>query len=388
MKTKTGMKVFVIDVSGRVLNYDIALCKSLHDVAPGEVRLFLTDAPANAGNVLITHLLRLVPAKYKNSDSIIKRGIKAFEGLLNYAFFTAYCLFKKPDVIHFQWLPFLEICRVERFFLRIIKAALKRTRLVLTIHNVFPHDFSGEKKEKYRNRFLRVSPLFDAFIVHTEITKSVVNREYAISPERIFVIHHGVFEPDLSGIVENKENDRNRLRLIVFGNQNPYKGTDLLIDAMSMLPDEQKSRIELSVLGQIQPAYYEEMRAKEDGITVHWKPFFVDDHAMYQSIVDSDVIALPYREISQSGVLLLSLFFNKPIICSDLPSFKETMKGYPEDLFFKAGDATSLSCILTRLITEGISEDVAPIIAQLRSNYSWHAAAEKTREVYLDFAKK
>lgn len=382
------MKVFVIDVSGRVLNYDIALCESLYHAAPGEVRLFLTDAQSYAGEVPVSRLLSLVPARYKNSDSIIKRGIKALEGLLNYSFFTVYCLFKRPDVIHFQWLPFLEFCCVERFFLRVIKAALKNTGLVLTIHNVFPHDFSGEKKEKYRKRFQSVSPLFDAFIVHTEITKSVVNGEYAIAPERIFVVHHGVFEPDMSGIVESKTNDQDRLKLIVFGNQNPYKGTDLLIDAMSMLPDEQKNRIELSVLGQIQPAYYEEMRAREDGIAVQWKPYFVDDHTLYQAIVDSDVIVLPYREISQSGVLLLSLFFNKPIICSDLPSFKETMKGYPEELFFKSGEVKSLSGVLTRLITEGIREDVIPIIAQLRSNYSWPAAAKITREVYLGLVKK
>lgn len=62
-----------------------------------------------------------------------------------------------------------------------------------------------------------------------------------------------------------------------------------------------------------------------------WMPYFVAEQKLDYEINESDVIILPYRSISQSGVLLLSLYFKKPIITSDLPSFKETLKGYRDE---------------------------------------------------------
>ena len=71
---------------------------------------------------------------------------------------------------------------------------------------------------------------------------------------------------------------------------------------------------------------------------------------------------LPYRAISQSGVLLLSINFGKLIICSDLPSFMETMRGEDGNeldgcLFFKNEDSVSLRDLLVRYIDQTIDEN-------------------------------
>lgn len=383
------MRIYMIDVSGRVVNYDIAICEALHALPGDETKLFLTDAKSYKGSAPVKHLLGLVPTKYKNSGHLLKRGAKALEGVINYSYLFWYCLVKTPDVIHLQWLPFLEFCSLEAYLLKIFKTVFRRTRFILTIHNVYPHDLSDSGKSSYRQRFLRVAPSCDAFIVHTEVTRKEVASEFDIAPERIRVIHHGVFVPDLSGLKVQNSGNHDKLRLIVFGNQNHYKGTDLLVAAMSQLPQSQKDKVELSIMGQISPAYYQEIREKEDGVTVHWTPYFVDDRTLYQSILDSDIIVLPYRAISQSGVLLLSLFFNKIIVCSDLPAFKETLKGYPEELFFRSGDEASLQDVLSRLVVDGVNiKTITPIMEHLREAYSWSAAAAITQEVYNDVVEK
>ena len=378
------MKIYIIDVSGKVLNYDIALFDAMQQNTDNEIKMFVPDAKLSIEKVGMIHLLSVIPARYKNSSHALKRMCKAIEGLFNYVIIMVYCFLNKPDIIHFQWFPFLEFCGIESFFLRCIKVIESRKmKIILTIHNVYPHDINEKEKAGYKSRFIKVSSFIDHFIVHTDATKVEVNREFGIDLSSIDIVHHGIFEPDLKMYDIRPSKKHNRLKLIVFGNQTPYKGTDTIIDAMSSLPDFQKKRVELLVMGQIQPDYYKFLREKEHNITVQWMPYFVDDRTLFQNIVDADVILLPYRSISQSGVLLLSLYFNKPIICSDLPAFKETLCGYPDSLFFEAGNAKNLEKVLSGIIENGINnEAVVLAIERIKEKNSWNLSAKKTLEVY------
>ena len=97
---------------------------------------------------------------------------------------------------------------------------------------------------------------------------------------------------------------------------------------------------------------------------------------------------MPYRAISQSGVLLLSIFFEKLIICSDLPSFRETMQGkwgdsLDRDLFFRTEDVGDLRNLLVRYVDGEVSEMLLrERILHLKHLYSWERAARATWDLY------
>ena len=380
------MRVFVIDISGKVLYYDNALCNALSKDKNHKIYFVAPDiskyCPKCESGVL--KLLSLIPRKYKNSNNRFKRIIKAVEGLLNYQYLILQCLIHRPNIIHFQWLPFLEVSIIEFIILKIIRILMPNAKLVLTIHNLYPHDFDKDKLEGYKKRFVKVSKCFDSFICHTETSRNEVINQFEIGWDRINVIHHGVFEPDLSGIERNiKTCKPKKTKFIIYGNQNPYKGTDLMIDAFSKLSKNYREHAELSVVGQIQPAFFEELKTIAKGVDIEWMPYFVDNKTLNQQILNSDVIVLPYRSITQSGVLLLALYFKKIIVCSDLPSFRETLFDYPSELFFKTGDSTQLMLIMEKILNGKIDNDKAlNVIDKLKTNYSWDAAAKKTIDVY------
>ena len=377
------MRVFVIDISGKVLFYDQALCNALAYENVSEVFFVATDISKYCSecNSHVISLLSLVPRRYKNSDCLLKRAVKAIEALLNYMYLLHICRRRKPDVVHFQWLPLLEVSSFETVFLRLIRKVLPRTRLVLTIHNIYPHGFCPDEQIKYKKRFIQASSFFDGFICHTDISKREVVGQFGIDENCISVVHHGAFEPDLSGI--KCEPDKEKTRLIVYGNQSPYKGTDILIDALSKLSPAYRNRIQLSVVGQIQPQYYVALREKGAGLDINWMPSFVDDRTLNQEIVNADIIVLPYRSITQSGVLLLALYFRKIIVCSDLPSFRETLEGYPSNLFFEAGSIEGLKSVIERILDHQTDNERAlEVIDKLREKYSWESAAKKTINVY------
>ena len=100
-------------------------------------------------------------------------------------------------------------------------------------------------------------------------------------------------------------------------------------------------------------------------------------------IESSDFIALPYREISQSGVLLLALYFRKPLLISNLPSFSETLKGFTSDMFFETGDSKSMSELIIRMLSGEVdTQKELKVIESLNEEYSWENSARKTLDVY------
>ena len=134
--------------------------------------------------------------------------------------------------------------------------------------------------------------------------------------------------------------------------------------------------------------FLDELKKKDVDSVITWKAYFLSDEELYHEINAADLIVLPYRAISQSGVLLLSIYFGKLIICSDLPSFKETMQGEEDDsldndLFFKNEDADSLRNLIVRYIDGKVDEEaVRKRVNHIKSLNSWQSAAKATIKVY------
>ena len=383
------MNILVADISGKVPLYNESLCLSLGEQTEGKHRFFCAtpSLQTNLETVRQIKLLNLLPEKYKKSKSRIKRIVKAIEGLLNYIYLLYIIKQNKIDILHLQWLPFLEFTGIELYILKLIRKIYPDVRIILTIHNVYPHNYPELKKNYYKERFIAISELIAFFIVHTKETASEVINEYCLDPNQIGVVHHGLFVP--KGFISSKQMPQNtQIRFIMFGSQEPYKGTDLLVEAAVKLPKDSQERMFITIVGEIQKDYYLHLSKQTEGLNVKWIPRFVEEKELYSEIAHSDVIVLPYRTISQSGALMLALSFNKPIIASDLPSFKETLNGFSDDLFFETDNSDSLAALMKRYIDGTIDfNKTLSIIVDLRQQYSWHLAAQKTVLIYDSLIK-
>ncbi len=375
------MKYLMVDISGKVPKYDIALSEAISSSFVGEKKLVLLAANIEPTGIECNakRLISLIPRKFQNSENKIKRSLKALEGLINYIYLLFFVFFKKPEIIHFQWLPFLEVSSIERIFLRLIKSASSKSKFWLTVHNIYPHNSSECSRVKYKSRFALVEKFFNKFILHLQISKAEFCHEFRIEENRCKVIPHGVFEPENLKIKPYNRNEK--LRLIMYGNQSYYKGADILVDAIALLPKEIQNQISTTIVGKTSNEYLDLLRNKAKGVDIDIIPEFVSDEKLNQMILESDVIVLPYREISQSGVLLLALFFERPIICSDLPSFRETLSSISDDYFFESGNSKKLAHLIEKYVCNFF--DVQQYIKKLKlikEMYSWTAVAKYYKE--------
>ena len=366
------MKYLMVDISGKVPKYDIALSEAIASCLSPKDGFALLAANINPKNIECKSkcLLSLVPKKFQNSENIFKRVVKALEGL----YLVLYIFFKRPTVIHFQWLPFLEITSIECIFLDLIKKIVPKSKIILTVHNIYPHNSSEKKRINYKYRFAVVEKFFETFILHLHTSRSEFCKEFGISETRCKVIPHGIFEPKNVKITPKKRDEK--LRIIMYGNQSYYKGTDILIDAIAMLPKDIQEKMGATIVGQTSASYLKILQEKSSGLEVKIIPKYVSDDVLHEMILKSDIIVFPYREISQSGALLLALFFERPIICSDLPSFRETLDGFDEGMFFESENAMSLSNLIKKIVDSSLDivKQERPCV-MLKERYLWKNVA-------------
>jgi glycosyltransferase involved in cell wall biosynthesis len=89
-----------------------------------------------------------------------------------------------------------------------------------------------------------------------------------------------------------------------------------------------------------------------------------------------DCVVLPYRKIFQSGVLLMSMSYGRPVIVSDLEANQEIILHGKNGLLFRTGDAGSLADCMNQLITEkepGVM--IQSAIKTLKERFNWENSA-------------
>ena len=380
-------KIVVIDINAYSPMHDNYLCNALAEQAKESVVMIATPAKLEVSSkIKQLKCIKFIPERFQNSNSKIKKTLRGIEAIVNYILICFYIKKLKIDNVHFQWLPFIGFCSLDLLFLRFIKLIRPESQIFLSVHNLFPHDISEISKKKYIGRFKELPLWINKFITHTEVSRYEVATTYDIDKSKIGVTHLGIYPINkyLNGneSLSSKQNKK-MFRIMMFGLQSYYKGTDLLINAIKELDYSNKEKVEVVVAGKFAPAYFENVKTIETGANIIWKPYFLADDELYREIESSDVIVLPYREISQSGALLTALNFNKPLLASDLPSFKETLFAYDDDMFFKNGDYQDLMRLIKRYINKELNvEDVLKRNERIKSKFTWSNTAKQTLTIY------
>jgi glycosyltransferase involved in cell wall biosynthesis len=171
---------------------------------------------------------------------------------------------------------------------------------------------------------------------------------------------------------------------LCFGLMRPYKGIDVLLEAFRDVRGA-----ELWVVGMprmpLEPL--RELAERVPG-TVRFVPRFVTDPEIPAFFRRADVVALPYREIDQSGVLYTALAFGKPLVLSAVGGFGELAQHGAAELV-PPGDPSALAAAIQGLIDEPArrAELAAAAARAATGTYSWDAVAERTLALYRELVE-
>lgn len=166
------------------------------------------------------------------------------------------------------------------------------------------------------------------------------------------------------------------MRLLSFGRLLPYKGLDLLAEAVARLPQE--APFALRVVGQgPESAPLAALRAAP-GVTVENR--WVPEEEVGRLLAWADALVLPYREASQSGVAAAAIAAGRWIVSTDVGGLREQLGGYAGAVLCPP-DAASLAAAIAALLRDppaapGADGAADPRVEWHQTNARLYAALE------------
>jgi len=256
---------------------------------------------------------------------------------------------QKPDIIVLQW--WTSSVAHMQLLLKIFAGLLNKPKVIIEFHEVVdPFEESIlpiRLYSKITGKLLRKN--LDAYITHSESDKELVAKRYSISPEKIHVIPHGLYD-QYGKLLDIKEARRSLsikddFVILSFGLIRKYKGTPYLIRAFEQLPSKILEKSRLLIVGEI----WEDRKELLDQIKAspyHDKITLVDEYVPDEKVnlyfSAADVVVLPYLRASQSGIAHIAMSFGKPVVVSEVGGLKESMANYEGTFFVPPADVDSI----------------------------------------------
>ncbi len=227
----------------------------------------------------------------------------------------------------------------------------------------------------------------DAVVVHSEHGALRLRGDFGVPAEKLELIPHGAF--DYLTAQEGEVPLPDELRevegpvILAFGLIRPYKGTDVLLDAFGRIAGEVPGA-ELWVVGMprmpMEPL--RELAGRVPG-RVRFVDRFVTDPEIPAFMRRADLVALPYRNIEQSGVLYTALAFGRPLVLSDVGGFGEVAE-FGAARLAPPGDADALATVLRELLGDPAARErmAERALEAAHGRYSWDEIGRSTAALY------
>ena len=174
-----------------------------------------------------------------------------------------------------------------------------------------------------------------------------------------------------------------RGRFAFFGQITPFKGVDLLLSAVTAIPDEEWRGCTLDIHGggleRQPPAFQERMAAlfemARPGVTVHG-PYANAD--LPKLMAEVDWVVVPSIWWENSPVVIQEAFRSRrPVIASAIGGMAEKVRDRVDGLTFRVGDAAALAACMTAASASGLWK-------KLSRNIVPAATAKAAAEAHLD----
>ncbi len=277
-----------------------------------------------------------------------------------------------PDVaVLMWWHPFFapSLGSIARGLRR-----LAGCRVVFLCHNVLPHEGSVFDRTLARYAYGAA----DRFIVQASEERARLRELVGYEPA-VEVAPHPVYEVFAEG--REAEADTGAARrtlgvpedarvLLFFGYVRHYKGLDVLFEALART----EPAIHLVIAGECYEDATELRRQmNERGLAerVHWFDRYVPNEEVPTFFAAADVVVLPYRNATQSGIVQLAYAFGVPVIVSAVGGIPEVVDAERTGLLVPPEDPDALAAAIARFYEEGLRDGLVAGVAEKRTSTGW-----------------
>lgn len=264
--------------------------------------------PESLGSKPALTVLQQFNAPTPKTNPYLVQLLQALSPLVQVRFWSLRtALLTRYDVVHLHWPEYTmrhatalgRVLRQCAVALLLVRWTLMRTPIVRTLHNLEPHEHGGvaerwllRRMDRMTSRWIRINETTDNRAPGTDTALHGHYRDWFAKFDQ---------RPQVDG------------RLLHFGLIRPYKGVE---DLLASMAEVRSPDCTLRIVGN--PASTD-MRELVEGacdqdarITALLQ--YVDDPTLAREVSEAELVVLPYKEMHNSGTLLLALSLARPVL--------------------------------------------------------------------------
>ena len=289
-----------------------------------------------------------------------------------------------PGVVILKWwMPFFG----PAFASAVGPLRTRGTRVILVCDNLVPHE-KRPLDDAFTQWMLRNS---DGYLVMSDGVERDLDRLKPGAPRRR--VAHPLYAQFDRGHCD-RASARAKLGLdpdaevvLFFGYVRRYKGLDTLLHAWPSVR-VQRPHATLIVAGEFyeDAAPYRVLAEHAGGLPhVRLLERYLSDDEVEASFKASDVVVLPYRSATQSGVTQVAYALGVPVITTDVGGLAETVT--PETgLIVPPENPAAIAAAIVRFFTEDLGPSLRAGVARVQHERSWDVLAAATLDLADELA--
>jgi len=296
-------------------------------------------------------------------------------------FFTALKIRKEnPDLIIYKyWIPFFAPCF---FTISFIVKLFRKTKVLFICDNVIPH----EKRigDKFFTKL--VFSVVNYFIVQSRTVEKDLklfnkkNKPYKFSPHPLYnIFGEKLDKAEARNYIEENYNvkfDSDKV-LLFFGYIRKYKGLMYLLEAM---PEILKSNnVKLLIAGEFyddEKPYREKIKQLGIEKNIVLLSDFMPDEKVRYFFSACDCLVLPYTDATQSGIVQIAYYYDKPSVVTDVGGLSEVVIKDKTGIIISPGSVNEIAGAVKKFYEENLEEKFSGNIKEEKKKYSWEVFTE------------
>ena len=277
-------------------------------------------------------------------------------------------LFKyNPDVVHYTW-PQIRTASL---------LYLLRKKVIMTVHDPLPHScYKNMVIEKYRKiGFKRADCLI---LLNKNMTKEFCER-YNIDEKKIFYSKLGCFDYLDNYPVQTYRSSQKYI--LFFGKILSYKGLEFLMPAMVEVHKKHPDWMLIIAGG---GKFYFDISDYEKLDYIEIRNHFIDMSELVSLLKGCEFAIAPYKDATQSGLLLNAFSLNKPMVVTNVGNFPDMVSEGENGYIVPPCEIAPLVQAINSMIENpNIREEMSKNINnQWRSNQNWKKIVDGLLEIY------
>ncbi len=278
------------------------------------------------------------------------------------------------------WMPFFAPS------LGTVLRKLKRTSFnVAILDNVVPHE-SFPFSRQFTKYFLSQNHLFVVMskAVERNLVEIFPNANYINLPHPLYDNFGEKIDSNQARKLLNLPLDKKIL--LFFGFIREYKGLDVLLEALYLLPNE----YHLVVAGETYTSFdkYEKIiRSKNLGERVSLFIRFISESEVSWFFSSADVCVLPYKTATQSGIVGIAYHFNVPVVASSAGGLGEMIAPFGSGIVVENCNATTLANSIQEFFSRQ-KETFQIGIEKYKKIANWNFFAQRIIDEYNYFVSR